>query len=276
MTTEARQPEAHRSSFTVFLVVVIGVAAVGYVMGIRPEASKAGRGSNPSADPDTSGSLNRPTAGAVSGVVPARTYAELRETSMGPNAKLKFSLDQLVSTPSLPATGVAPTQAEKRVSLAARSARRAYNGAPPTIPHAVDARSADSCLSCHRTGLAIGDRVARTLPHPEYAQCTQCHVPALPELGPVELSIGSEFVGLPAPLGGSRAWDGAPPTIPHSTRMRDNCLSCHGPKGEQGLRTSHPERSSCTQCHAPSAQLDQILLGDGAKFLEPSPSRERR
>jgi nitrate reductase (cytochrome), electron transfer subunit len=63
-----------------------------------------------------------------------------------------------------------------------------------------------------------------------------------------------------------RAFDGAPPTIPHSTLMRTDCLSCHGPQGLYGLRTPHPERQSCLQCHAPGAHLDQY------QFLSAGPT----
>jgi cytochrome c-type protein NapB len=68
---------------------------------------------------------------------------------------------------------------------------------------------------------------------------------------------GNSFVGLNPPLKGTRAWPLAPPTIPHSTLMRSDCLSCHGPQGLYGLRTPHPERQSCVQCHVPGAELDQ-------------------
>jgi cytochrome c-type protein NapB len=70
----------------------------------------------------------------------------------------------------------------------------------------------------------------------------------------------NEFVGTKAPLKGTRAWPQAPPTMPHRTLMREDCLSCHGPQGLFGLRTPHPDRRSCTQCHVPSAELDQHLF----------------
>ncbi|HRC56557.1 MAG TPA: hypothetical protein PKU97_11575, partial [Kofleriaceae bacterium] len=74
---------------------------------------------------------------------------------------------------------------------------------------------------------------------------------------PLQEVADSAFVGLPAPGRGERAWPGAPPTIPHTTWMRERCDSCHGVWGASGLRSTHPWRQSCTQCHAPAAALDQ-------------------
>ncbi|MFN7141654.1 MAG: hypothetical protein ACK4UN_20210, partial [Limisphaerales bacterium] len=70
----------------------------------------------------------------------------------------------------------------------------------------------------------------------------------------------NEFIGFMSPGKGKRAYPGAPPTIPHPTAMRSDCMRCHGPNGVAGLKTSHPYRQSCTQCHAPSAELDQRLF----------------
>ena len=69
--------------------------------------------------------------------------------------------------------------------------------------------------------------------------------------------LENSFLGLAEPTAGQRASAGAPPTIPHATNMRINCVSCHGPNGESGLKSSHPWRTNCTQCHGPSGRLDQ-------------------
>ena len=53
---------------------------------------------------------------------------------------------------------------------------------------------------------------------------------------------------------GLRLHDRAPPTIPHKTFMRENCVACHaGPAAREEIRTSHPERRRCRQCHVPVA-----------------------
>jgi cytochrome c-type protein NapB len=94
--------------------------------------------------------------------------------------------------------------------------------------------------------------------HARSDSCLQCHVVAIdPRAGtPVTPEVETAFEGAWAP-GGARAWPGAPPTIPHATRMRERCDACHGPYGALGLRSTHPWRASCRQCHAASAELDQ-------------------
>jgi nitrate reductase cytochrome c-type subunit len=138
---------------------------------------------------------------------------------------------------------------------------RAFWGAPPPMPHSFPRPQDDgrACLECH----AREDRIEKRqqsivpVPHAEFSQCQQCHVPLLGEL--VELGTKVEpfrpttFVGLDNPGKGTRAHPFAPPTIPHKTYMRDNCLSCHGPEGKQKIASPHPYRSQCQQCHVPDA-----------------------
>jgi nitrate reductase (cytochrome), electron transfer subunit len=139
-------------------------------------------------------------------------------------------------------------------STGERAKGRAYDGAPPTIPH--DAQTG-SCVSCHDGDGAIVDGigVAPAAPHGEAAsvgsmrRCRQCHVPS-------QIStrlVASSFAGLPqGPWKGRRATPGAPPTIPHTLQLREQCASCHaGPAARAEIRTSHPERSRCRQCHVP-------------------------
>ncbi|MEZ4655201.1 MAG: multiheme c-type cytochrome, partial [Candidatus Eisenbacteria bacterium] len=140
-------------------------------------------------------------------------------------------------------------------SLAERALRRAYNGAPPVVPHATEQISDRECVACHSTGLEIGGKRASLIPHAYYANCQQCHVAASPILPEHPLAQNS-FAGMPAPTEGGRAWKGAPPVIPHSTWMREQCLSCHGPLGKAGMQTPHPGRVNCMQCHARSSALD--------------------
>ena len=139
-------------------------------------------------------------------------------------------------------------------STGARAAGRAYDGAPPTIPH--DA-AIGSCVTCHDAdGAAIaGVGVAPASPHGDgpasgaLRRCRQCHVPATP----TALLVASRFTGLQqGPWKGSRATVGAPPRIPHALQMRGECLACHaGPGARVELRTTHPERVRCRQCHVP-------------------------
>lgn len=151
------------------------------------------------------------------------------------------------------------TDAEKQEAVRIRKLRRAFNGAPPVIPHEISQRFSDDCIGCHEQGGDLGDEIASKISHDHFLNCLQCHAPsAETTLGPPDERKNS-FQGLPEPAGGERACLGAPPTIPHTTRMRADCLSCHGEFGKQGMQTPHPERKSCLQCHGPSAQLDQRI-----------------
>ena len=134
-----------------------------------------------------------------------------------------------------------------------RAAGRAYDGAPPVIPHALFGE----CVTCHDDdGSAIaGIGMAPASPHGSVAatgafrRCRQCHVP----VETAAVRVRSVFNGLPqGPWKGGRATPGAPPTIPHTLQMRENCLACHaGPASRVEIRTSHPERPRCRQCHVP-------------------------
>jgi cytochrome c-type protein NapB len=144
-----------------------------------------------------------------------------------------------------------------------RAGRRAFDGAPPVVPHPITQDSSVACLVCHGAGLEVKDKFASKISHSLYASCTQCHVPgagiglAGVDAALLEPLAENQFAPATPPLRGNRAWPQAPPTIPHGTRMRSDCLSCHGPRGLFALRTPHPERQACVQCHAPSADLDQ-------------------
>ncbi len=135
-----------------------------------------------------------------------------------------------------------------------RAARRAYDGAPPVIPH--DPFGA-ACISCHGdVGMEVeGVGFAPPSPHEAtrglsaISNCRQCHVFRRTDA----LFASNSFAGLAQDLRhGRRLSEAAPPTIPHKTFMRENCLACHsGPAAREEIRTSHPERARCTQCHMP-------------------------
>jgi cytochrome c-type protein NapB len=204
-------------------------------------------------------------------VLPARSYAQMRQFRVGANRQFASRVADLEPQTSADIPGNANS---KRLSLVRRARGRAYEGAPPVIPHSVEPMSSDACRSCHQLGVQLGQALASRIPHQSLSECQQCHVAASPLEEPSVLSE-SRFEGRPAPLAGDRAWDGAPPTIPHPTLMRENCLSCHGVHGSPGMQTSHPERVNCNQCHASSAELDRMpgstqrFLGDRLRAKEP-------
>jgi cytochrome c-type protein NapB len=145
-----------------------------------------------------------------------------------------------------------PTAAVAR-STEQRAAGRAYDGAPPTIPHDVQT---SACTTCHdEDGSAIaGVGVAPASPHGVAAtgamsRCRQCHVAETVRA----VFAGSVFTGLPqGRWRGARATPGAPPTTPHTLQLREACLACHaGAAARPEIRTSHPDRVRCRQCHVP-------------------------
>lgn len=155
--------------------------------------------------------------------------------------------------PGLAACGNSPREAVARTT-GERATTRAYDGAPPPIPHDP---AIGACTTCHDDdGAAIvGVGVAPASPHGSaaatgaMARCRQCHAPR--QTGAV--FVASRFTGLPqGPWKGSRAYPGAPPRIPHTLQLRDQCLACHaGPAARVEIRTTHPERPRCRQCHVP-------------------------
>ncbi len=247
MTTPAPEPSdvlRHRI-WHVVGAVAVGVAATGFLAGVAgpPERAAPQRGEE-----------ERSTEGPA-----VRRYSEMGSDSRGPNANLYERGTSVLAVERDPYTVVERTDAERAATLRARDERRAYDGAPPTIPHPIDQRGSPDCLACHGAAVQIDGRIAPTMSHPRYDSCTQCHVVAADPRpgGAAPEGVPNTFVGTSSENAGARAWPGAPPTIPHATSMRADCLSCHGSLGRVGLRTSHPWRQSCTQCHAPSAELDQ-------------------
>ena len=248
------ETDRNRRYGQVAIMIVLAAAAIGFFAGIRdgvPRSSwesRAAQASPPSIDGN---------------VMPATGYLDLRHESLGANADYASSLSDL--TVDAEAVTAVSERRSRNEALEQRSDRRAYSGAPPTIPHDVEQLASDACLACHDLGVAIDGKSADGMPHPYLTNCQQCHVAASPMWEP-RMEVASTFRGLAEPSQGARAWEGAPPTVPHATWMRDNCSSCHGIHGKEGLRTSHPERRSCLQCHAPSADLDRVDIGP-AHFL---------
>jgi nitrate reductase (cytochrome), electron transfer subunit len=247
----------------ILLVAVIGMAFVGMIVGMRQGATVY----VPAAP------VYEPVADHP-GAVPATAYRDFDRRQFGPNRNWQSSLADLGPPRAQPSESdpheFTPWDEEVRQELLAqRAGRRAFDGAPPVVPHPIDQMGVASCLACHADGRQIAGIRVPQMSHGFMGSCTQCHV----EQQSTELhsttTVINQFRALQARLSGSRAWEGAPPTIPHTTFLRDNCLSCHGAGGPEPIRSTHPWRSSCLQCHAPSAELDQILFGRPSRFLPP-------
>lgn len=235
------------------LACVLGFAVIGFFVGTSEAPSMS--------SPLLLGDGAEETSSAA--VVPA--YGDLRSTARGTNS---FTTD--LEKAALPGVleEVVLDGTSKPVVLSDRAENRAYDGAPPTIPHPIRQDAAAECLACHEDGMRLRDRTASAMSHTELASCTQCHVVSAPpmpgELLPPDATFAANlFVGLESPDQGDRAWSIAPPEIPHRLQMRERCESCHGPGGRDAMRSTHPDRQSCEQCHAPNSQLDQgpVSLG---------------
>jgi len=133
-----------------------------------------------------------------------------------------------------------------------RAELRYYAYAPPFIPHDVINKE---CLDCHLQGMVVEGFTAKVTPHPEFANCQQCHVRADEKIRPFRPNT---FVGLAEPKSLQRPQPSGPPLMPHRLFMRENCLVCHKDASRKEIiQTTHPERSNCQQCHVPQdAQVD--------------------
>ncbi len=246
-------PKRNKSTAATSVIVaaVFTVSVSGFFMGLRQTVSES------SAEPVALSSSTH-EEDTHEDAIPAPNYADIAKAAYSPNAAWKSRLSDLSPHDALDSV-VSSDPEELRYR---RDSRRAYDGAPPVVPHPIDQHTAESCLQCHGKALRIGDVVAPAISHPEYTSCTQCHV-STKGLGSqwntsdFDLHTGNRFGGYHQPLEGSQAYPDAPPTIPHTLHMRQNCMSCHGPMGTSPIRTSHPERQSCNQCHVPGSDIDK-------------------
>ena len=258
-TTE--QPATSRLA-TVLLAGVIAIAFVGYFIGINAGVPQ----------PDQRLAIPKVTWNEPGErpAIEARSYAEMQQAALQAQELSTVSLARIPQPEFQITEDFQPDPEQKQLSLRARSELRAFNGAPPVIPHAVQNTNDAACYACHGPGVVIEGRVARRMSHAFLANCVQCHAP--PPLTIFADSItftDNDFQGVPAPTSGQRAYPGAPPTIPHSTWMRSSCLACHGgATGWAGLESTHPWRTACQQCHAPSATFDQAVSRE-VSFLQP-------
>jgi cytochrome c-type protein NapB len=238
------------------VAVVLTAVAVGFFSGVRGTARDVTLPQSP-----------RPPAVAGS----ARNYADERANRYGPNAGMyDGAFVRLAAAHPGVLDPVTQTPEEREATLAKRKSRRAFDGAPPTIPHRITQIGPPDCVACHESGAKIGDLVAPRMSHQSYTSCTQCHAVMVDPRPASETPKAPEttFEGISSWGKGTRAWPGAPPTIPHPTLMRSECTSCHGVFGAPGIKSPHPYRQSCTQCHVANAANDQhpsvgVSLGPG-------------
>lgn len=237
-------------SLHIFFAIIMGAALFGFFAGTRSHTysqyALSGYTSAERAEP---------------GAPEAPAYRELMTEPFGSRTSSLADLDRARQPKQDLFAEIERSPEALQAALEDRAKNRAYEGAPPTIPHAIRQTGAVECMACHAQGMTVDGKLATPMSHDFYTNCTQCHVeqagaPPLVELRPEAILLDNSFAGLRRYSEPSPAYDGAPPPIPHPTRMRTECASCHGQLAREGLKTTHPWRSQCVQCHAPSADFD--------------------
>lgn len=249
-TPAGRDAWLESRSLHIFFAIIIGAALFGFFAGTRSHTYEhialSGYTSAERAEP---------------GAPASPSYQDLMNTPFGSRESSLADLDRARRPDQDLFAQVERSPQALQAARDDRAKNRAYEGAPPTIPHAVRQTGATECMACHAQGMTIDGKTASPMSHEFLTNCTQCHVEqggTLPvvELRPEDILLDNSFVGLRSFGQIDPAYDGAPPPIPHPTRMRTECASCHGQIARPGLKTTHPWRSQCVQCHAPSAELD--------------------
>ena len=106
----------------------------------------------------------------------ARSYRDMQANDYGANRELPVTWFANLTRRPDPTTVVAPTAADREAALVKRATNRAYDGAPPTIPHPVDQHATPACLACHEHGARVGQWIAPVMSHGRHDSCLQCHV----------------------------------------------------------------------------------------------------
>lgn len=263
--------EFTRRHTTMIAFAVIGIATTGYFIGLKSPMTANNDRPSPAATAMHAG----PHPQGPDAVIPATDYADMPFVRKHPGEERTTQLASLRQETVDSSTKIEISETDKLASLARREARRAFNGAPPTVPHSIDQLGADACMACHGEGLRSETLRAGKMSHPFLANCTQCHVEQQAKFATASATFENSFSGASAPTRGWRAYPGAPPVIPHSTWMRDKCLSCHGRTASPGMATTHPWRANCLQCHAESSSLNQTKLDGVPQFLPPISTTDR-
>lgn len=265
MTEAAQILTRSKKATTITLAVVFTVSVSGFFMGMRQTVRETKGSQQETLIEQLNQNTDDDGHNVHSDVTQAVDYRAISQAGFGPNTHWENHLGNLAqqSPPELKLINSENLDYTREK----REKRRAYDGAPPVVPHPIDQDTAASCLQCHAQPTRIDNVVAAAISHPVYSSCTQCHVSSK-GLGPswntsdYDLHTGNTYSGYHQPTKGERAYPDAPPTIPHTVHMRQNCMSCHGPQGTSPIRTTHPERQSCVQCHVPSGSISKTNFAE--------------
>jgi len=147
-----------------------------------------------------------------------------------------------------------------------RSILRAYDGAPPQVPHSTTQTAYSKCLICHEKGFTLKDEqsegindrvVGPIVPHPNWVNCVQCHVPQNTEKKFVKSTFEpyriTRIKPKPDPSVDPAENSGPPPQMPHAMQNRENCKVCHASStGSLAIKSPHGDRDGCQYCHMES------------------------
>jgi len=254
--------ERSTRSVRIVIAIIITASVSGFFMGIQQNREVA----ESSKSESYAFSEQEPESSQNTRILTARAYNQLQKPGFRANDRWFNHVKNLSNSELI----AGKTWHIEYTEGQTRDQRRAYNGAPPTVPHPIDQHESQSCVVCHSQAILVDQKVAPQMSHPYYTNCIQCHV-AAEGLGSrwntsnYDLHTGNGFSGMVSiGLKGERAYENAPPTIPHSTWMRQTCLSCHGPLGTAAIQTAHPDRSNCLQCHASQPSSEQLHYGESA------------
>ena len=153
-----------------------------------------------------------------------------------------------------------------RVEYANQRAQiRAYEGAPPVIPHSILKSAKLNCLACHLKGavyepdseiLGKKNAVAKITPHPTWENCLQCHV--VQENAPLFHKNNFKTYHLAYTMK-TTAMEGEnpPPGMPHQMQNRENCRVCHLSKTANNVIVpKHKITGECEVCHQLPESMD--------------------
>jgi len=147
---------------------------------------------------------------------------------------------------------------EKRESL------RAYEGAPPVIPHSINRTTSDYCLVCHEKGVIFEAEAvvmnqknaqAKITPHPQWVNCIQCHGLRIDD-SKFRKNKFMPYRITSTPFTKTKDNEGTPPAMPHMLQNHDNCIVCHLSKTAYAtIIPEHGETEGCPLCHQQNEKL---------------------
>jgi cytochrome c-type protein NapB len=163
----------HRKTLAVVFLMVGMLAVSGFFMGMRQTENQITRNAL-----TLSEKHEVPNTPPASEIPTAPKYKEIANAGWLANRDWKFTLADLPRATAPQAATLVAKPAERATAVERRAALRAYDGAPPVVPHAIDTLSAASCISCHGHGenLVIGGKRPAEMSHPWITNCTSCHV----------------------------------------------------------------------------------------------------